>query len=190
MLKVMQDVGAVRKGERNASQGFSFRGIDSVVNAVAPALKKHGVLVMPVLQGVEYAQVEVGRNRTAMLQCRVQVQYVFIAEDGSNLAAVVAAEALDSGDKATAKAMSVAFRTALLQALCLPTDEADPDHDVYERSPAQVSRDEFDRALVALVGATPAKVAQIVGYLEDHGVPDEWREELEQALEETGQADA
>lgn len=44
---------------------------------------------------------------------------------------------MDSGDKATAKAMSVAFRTALLQALCLPTDEIDPDAESYERSSAE-----------------------------------------------------
>jgi len=41
---------------------------------------------------------------------------------------------MDSGDKATAKAMSVAFRTALLQSLSLPTDEVDPDATSYERS--------------------------------------------------------
>jgi len=46
------------------------------------------------------------------------------------------AESMDSGDKATAKAMSVAFRTALLQTLCLPTDESDPDADSYVRSAA------------------------------------------------------
>jgi hypothetical protein len=41
---------------------------------------------------------------------------------------------MDSGDKAIAKAMSVAFRTALLQTLALPTDEADPDTSSYQRS--------------------------------------------------------
>ena len=46
-------------------------------------------------------------------------------------------EVVDSGDKATAKAMSVAFRTALLQALCLPTDEPDPDASSYERSSSE-----------------------------------------------------
>jgi hypothetical protein len=49
----------------------------------------------------------------------------------------VCAEAIDSGDKSTAKAMSVAYRTALLQALTLPTDEKDPDHDQYEVSSTQ-----------------------------------------------------
>ena len=53
--------------------------------------------------------------------------------DGSTLTATVAAEAWDTGDKATPKAMSVAFRTALLQALALPTDEPDPDSHTYVR---------------------------------------------------------
>jgi len=46
----------------------------------------------------------------------------------------VCAESMDSGDKATAKAMSVAYRTALLQTLCLPTDDVDPDAETYVRS--------------------------------------------------------
>jgi hypothetical protein len=187
MLAVMQDVGAVRKGEKNAAQGFNFRGIDSVVNAVAPALKKNGVLVVPALQSVEYAQVEVGKNRTPMLQCRVIVQYVFAAEDGTTLAASVAAEALDSGDKATAKAMSVAFRTALLQALCLPTDEPDPDHDVYERAAQlpEMDRDSFDRAMAAIVKATEeGELSKIEAALGKYAIRDEWAAALGEAIQE------
>jgi len=56
--------------------------------------------------------------------------------EGDQLSSVAAGEAFDSGDKATAKAHSVAFRTALLQTLCLPTDEPDPDSKTYERSEA------------------------------------------------------
>lgn len=187
MLAVMQDVGAVRKGEKNAAQGFNFRGIDSVVNAVAPALKKNGVLVVPALQSVDYSQVEVGKNRTPMLQCRVIVQYVFAAEDGTTLAATVAAEALDSGDKATAKAMSVAFRTALLQALCLPTDEPDPDHDIYERAPElpEMDRDSFDRAMAAIVKASEEQeVAKIESALGKYRIRDEWSAALGEAIQE------
>jgi len=137
---VMEDVGAVRKAERNSAQNFNFRGIDAVVNAVSPALRKHGVIVFPRLQSVEQSTVLIGQKQTTMGHVRVQVEYVFVAPDGSNLNALVAAEAMDSGDKATAKAMSVAFRTALLQTLCLPTDETDPDHDVYERASSQVPK--------------------------------------------------
>jgi hypothetical protein len=69
-----------------------------------------------------------------MGHARITITYTFYAPDGSSVAATVSAESMDSGDKATAKAYSVAFRTALLQTLCLPTDEADPDSDTYERS--------------------------------------------------------
>ena len=144
LSKVMEDVGAVRKGERNQAQNFNFRGIDAVVNAVSPALRKHGVVVTPEIVSNDYTTVEVGKNRTSMGHCRVTVTYKFWAPDGSYLPTTVSAESMDSGDKATAKAMSVAFRTCLLQTLCLPTDETDPDHEVYERAP----RNETTRSAV------------------------------------------
>jgi hypothetical protein len=68
---------------------------------------------------------------------KVKVTYTFIGASGDSIKATVVGEAMDSGDKATAKAMSVAFRTALLQALSLPTDEPDPDATSYERSSAK-----------------------------------------------------
>jgi hypothetical protein len=132
---VMADVGAVRKAEFNSHQKFSFRGIDAVINAVSPAFRNHGVFCIPKVISSEYESVQVGQNRTVMGHARVMVRYTFHASDGSSVAATVTAESMDSGDKATAKAMSVAYRTALLQTLCLPTDEADPDADTFERSP-------------------------------------------------------
>ena len=137
LSEVMKAVGGIAKKDRNQSQGFNFRGIDSVVNAVSPQLQKFGVVVVPSVEDYEYATVEIGRNRTAMGHVRVRVRYTFIGPKGDAIAATVVGEAMDSGDKATAKAMSVAFRTALLQALCLPTDEPDPDASSYERSSAE-----------------------------------------------------
>jgi hypothetical protein len=137
LSEVMKAVGGIAKKDRNQSQGFNFRGIDSVVNAVSPQLQKFGVVVVPSVEDYEYATVEIGRNRTAMGHVRVRVRYTFVGPKGDAIAATVVGEAMDSGDKATAKAMSVAFRTALLQALCLPTDEPDPDATSYERSSAE-----------------------------------------------------
>lgn len=135
LIEVMKDVGAVRKGERNTHQNFNFRGIDAVINAVSPAFRKHGVFCTPTVISSDYDSVQVGQNRTVMGHARVMVQYTFHATDGSSIATTVSAESMDSGDKATAKAMSVAYRTALLQTLCLPTDDADPDADTFVRSP-------------------------------------------------------
>ena len=147
LIEVMNDVGAVRKAEFNSHQKFSFRGIDAVINAVSPAFRKHGVFCVPTVISSEYESVQVGQNRTVMGHARVMVTYTFHASDGTSVAATVSAESMDSGDKATAKAMSVAYRTALLQTLCLPTDESDPDGDTFERSPvtAPARKDETVR---------------------------------------------
>jgi len=131
---VMNDVQAVGKKDRNNSQGFNFRGIDAVMNAVGPVLRQHGVVVVPELISIDYSTVEIGSKRTPMGHARVVVGYHFYGPEGDSITSTVAAEAMDVGDKATAKAMSVAFRTCLLQALCLPTDEPDPDAVSYERS--------------------------------------------------------
>jgi len=137
LSEIMKAVGAIAKKDKNTAQGFNFRGIDSVVNAVSPALQKFGVVVVPSVEEYEYQTVEIGRNRTAMGHVRVKVTYTFIGANGDSIKATVVGEAMDSGDKATAKAMSVAFRTALLQSLSLPTDEVDPDANSYERSSAE-----------------------------------------------------
>jgi len=139
LSSVMEDAGSVRKSERNTHQNFNFRGIDAVVNAVSPALRKHGVVVLPTVNECIYETVVVGQNKTAMGHIRLDVTYAFYAPDGSTVSARVSAESMDSGDKATAKAMSVAFRTALLQVLCLPTDDTDPDASTYERSPSTIA---------------------------------------------------
>ena len=135
---VMKEVTAVGKNEKNQQQNFKFRGIDAVVNAVGPALRQHGVIVTPTVLDYQYGTVEVGQKRTPMAHVRVTVRYDFFGMDGDSISATSIGEAMDSGDKATAKAMSVAFRIALLQSLTLPTDEPDPDHDTYERSPKVV----------------------------------------------------
>lgn len=139
LIDVMRDVEAVKKTERNTSQNFSFRGIDSVVNAVGPALRKHGVMVVPDVLEHHLSTVEVGQKRTQMGHVLVKVRYSFYGDKGLEdvISCIVLGESMDSGDKATPKAMSVAFRIALLQALALPTDEPDPDSYAYERAEAK-----------------------------------------------------
>lgn len=135
---VMQQVGAVRKTDRNTQgQGYNFRGIDAVTNAVYPAFVEHGVFVTPNVKEYEYGTVVVGNRRTEMGHARLTVEFTFYGPAGDSVKTTTAGEAFDSGDKATAKAHSVALRTALLQTLMLPTDEPDPDTHTYERGPAR-----------------------------------------------------
>ena len=163
LAAVMADVQAVHKSDQNKAQGFSFRGIDSVVNAVGPAFRTHGVVPVPIVQSVTYDQVEVGTKGARMTSCRMTVAWRFYGPGGDHIEAVTAAEAFDSGDKATAKAHSVAYRTCLLQLLCIPTDEPDPDSHSYELAPtpvAEPSIGEKDVArIVALMQAAPDPAA-------------------------------
>ena len=152
LAAVMVDVKAVGKHDRNNQQGFSFRGIEGTLNAVGPILRKHGVIVAPEVLNVERGDVLVGQKQTRMGHVLVTVRYRWYGPEGDHIDSVTIGEAMDSGDKAASKAMSVAFRTAMLQTLALPTDEPDPDQDTYERaqpeppSPADEAR---ERLLVA-----------------------------------------
>lgn len=130
LAAVMADVPAVKKDDKNQAQGFSYRGIDGVLNVVGPALRKHGVLVLPEVLSSEHRTMQ-GRNSTLNV-ASVHVRYRFVGPEGDELACDVVAESFDAGDKAVTKAMSVAFRTALLQALAIPTHEPDPDSVSYE----------------------------------------------------------
>ncbi|CQD15835.1 bacteriophage protein [Mycolicibacterium conceptionense] len=159
---VMRDVGAVKKGDRNTQGNFNFRGIDAVTNAVYPALVEHGVIVAPKVLDYQYGTVVVGHKRTEMGHARLMVEFTFYGPEDDQIVAVTAGEAFDSGDKATAKAHSVAFRTALLQTLCLPTDEPDPDSTSYERAPKSAEDEARDRLLEVCesLGVQPQAVAQ------------------------------
>jgi hypothetical protein len=159
--RVMADVQGVGKDGRNTQQGYSFRGIDAVVNAVGPALRTHGVIVVPVAEDVQYATVEVGQKRTPMRECTVRVRYTFYGPDGSSIECVAFGEAMDSGDKATPKAMSVAFRVALLQALCIPTDDPDADLQAYERAPRQRERAQQQKPPVDVKAGALAAMAAV-----------------------------
>lgn len=150
---VMQDVQSVAKKDKNTQQGFNFRGIDAVMNAVGPALRKHGGFIAPSLDSVSY-EVAQSKSGGTINIARVVVSYAVHGQKGDPIFGSVAAEAFDSGDKATAKAMSVAYRTFLLQLLCLPTDEPDPDSFSYELG--EVSN-AWDAEIANLTTATEAR---------------------------------
>lgn len=128
---VMRDVTFLEKGDKNSHQGFNFRGIDAVMNRVGPAMRKHNLVATPYLVD----KPTFGTKKTKSGEAKtvdIVVDVIFEGPDLSQKIVRVPAEAFDSGDKATAKAMSVALRTAYLQTLCLPTDEPDPDSFSYE----------------------------------------------------------
>lgn len=124
---LMADCPAIGKDQKNAQQGFMYRGVDTVMNALQPLMIKHGIFVAPEVIDCE-RQERVTRSGSALLYTILRVRYTFFAKDGSSVSAVVQGEGMDSADKSSNKAMSVAFKYACFQVFCIPTEEMhDPD---------------------------------------------------------------
>lgn len=133
IVGVMSKVSGVGKGGWNDQQKFKFRGIDAVVNAVGPALREVGGFITPKVIAKEYEHGATASGKPTV-EVKLTVQYSWYGTDGGEpVVAEVASEAMDMSDKSTAKAMSVAYRTYLLQILMLPTDDPDPDSEYIER---------------------------------------------------------
>ena len=103
---VIADVGAVGKDKMNKQQGFKFRSIDDVYNALHPALAKNKVVIVPDILEREVEKLQTAKG-TLMHHVTCTIKFTFYAEDGSSIESTLVGEALDMGDKATNKAMAI-----------------------------------------------------------------------------------
>ena len=127
IIEVRADINAIGKDRRNQQQGFQFRGIDDVMNELHSSLAKCGVFVLPKVLEETRTTGKTSRGGD-MFYTRLKINFGFYAEDGSHVDAVVIGEAMDTGDKASNKALSIGLKYAMLQVFCIPTeDEKDPD---------------------------------------------------------------
>lgn len=125
---VMSELGAIAKNKRNQQQGFSYRGVDDVMNALNPLMVKHKLFCVPKVLRNEREERQTSRGSN-LLYSIVTMEYTLYAEDGSSVSAVVIGEGMDSGDKATNKAMAIAYKYAMFQIFSIPTEETAPDTD-------------------------------------------------------------
>lgn len=119
---VMKDIGFIGKNQQNSFSNYKFRGIDDVMNALHPALQKNGVTVTPNVINIT-RDVLTNNKGTKNIYTILTIRYDFFAVDGSSVSATVIGEAFDSGDKSANKAMAVAFKYAMFQVFCIPTEE-------------------------------------------------------------------
>ena len=134
----------IGKDRLNEQQRYKFRGIDDIYNALAPLLAKHGVVIIPTVLKREVLE-RATQKGGLMFSCTLEVRWSLIcAEDGSMIEAVTYGEAMDSGDKATNKAMSAAYKYLALLVFCIPTEaspETDADFSTHEVAPRKPATD-------------------------------------------------
>lgn len=120
----------ISKSRKNQQQGYNFRGIDEVYNALSPLLAEHGLCILPRMLKRD-VQERHTKSGNALFYVTVEAEFDFVcAEDGSHHTVRTFGEAMDSGDKATNKAMSAAYKYAAMQAFAIPT-EGDNDADAH-----------------------------------------------------------
>ncbi len=131
IVAVMNEVGAIGKDSKNEQQHYNYRSIEQVYNRVQPLFAKHGIFSYPKV--IEQTR-EAGKSKSGgtLHYAILTVEYTFSAEDGSSIVVTVVGEGMDSGDKASNKAMAAAHKYALCQVLNIPYQVIDPDANTPE----------------------------------------------------------
>jgi len=176
---IMQNVPSIAKDRRNDQQGYKFRGIDDMYNALNPLLAEHGVFATSEVLQAEREE-RLSKNGGVLLYSVLTVKFTFYAMDGSFVTSTMIGEAMDNGDKASNKAMSTAYKYALMQLFCIPTEDIkDTEHDTHEVSPreAQAPRPTERRSSEDVPRRSNTAVPQ--------GEPEEWLNVLNKAGEFT-----
>ena len=131
ICKAMADIDAIGKNSKNLQQGFMYRGIDDVYNALNPIMAKHGLFICPEVLDMKREE-RTTKNGSVIIYTVLTVKYTIFASDGSNVTLTVVGEAMDSGDKGVNKAMSIAMKYAMFQLFFIPTEAVDPDSETHK----------------------------------------------------------
>jgi len=131
----------ITKNRKNTQQGYSFRGIDDIFNALSSMLAENQLVMLPKYSDRLVTERETKTGGT-LFSVSLKGEFTFTsAKDGSSTTATLYGEAMDSGDKATNKAMSAAYKYAALQAFCIPTEgDNDADATTHELAAKQATK--------------------------------------------------
>jgi hypothetical protein len=116
ILAVMSDIKAIAKTQK--AEGFAFRGVEDVYNALHPLFREHGIFCVPKT---------LSHSTNGLGKTIVEMEFSFFAEDGSVVVATTRGESIDpKGDKGTTIATSIATRIALTTMFLIPTESDTP----------------------------------------------------------------
>ncbi|MFE7232525.1 hypothetical protein ACFVAF_18065 [Streptomyces sp. NPDC057596] len=143
-LRVRHDVRSVGKTDKHVEKDknnrpyvkYNFRGVDAAINAFGPATLRHGVNVMAVDMTTNYRDTQSSRGNK-MREATIVTTWQIMGPMGDSLPLLKSAgESLDSGDKGTAKAQSLALRALLFNTGMIPTGDPEPEATHVERGEA------------------------------------------------------
>jgi len=136
---IMAAIEPIAKNKKNTSQGYKFRGVDDVYAVLNPMLIANKVFIKPDCIEHQLIQFE-SKSGGALFRAIVTMKYTLTSwEDGSFIELLMVGEGMDSGDKATPKAQSIAYKYMAFQLFCIPVDSGDDvenqSHEVSHQQP-------------------------------------------------------
>lgn len=152
-IAVMREIRAIAKTKQNKDQGYVFRGIDDMYNAIHPLFQKHGIFITAKILNTQREDRKTARGNQ-MIYSIIDFEFSFCAEDGSCMTTQARGEGADTSDKSSNKAASMALKYALMQMFLIPT--------------AETSKLDTDAGTPS--GSAPAKVTE---HKEEQGLPEE-----------------
>ena len=147
----------IAKNQKNSHQNYKFRGIDDVLNTLAPIIAEHGVLIIPNVLSKDI-KTTATKNGGVASYVILEVGFVLYDSEGDSICHTAYGEALDTSDKAVNKAMTAAYKYFLFQAFCIPIDG------VEDADSEQIQQVASQPALV-----TAETLAQIISLCEELG---------------------
>lgn len=133
----LASIGITKSRRNNQGNGYNFRGIDDVYNTISPLLAKHGLCILPRVLSRQCVERK-SNSGGNLFFITVEMEFDLVSsEDGSKHTIKTFGEAMDSGDKATNKAMSAAYKYAAFQAFAIPTEgDNDTENHTHEVIPS------------------------------------------------------
>ena len=171
-------VEGIGKSRENKDQKYKFRGIDETLNALSPALASNGLDVIPRMVSRQMTE-RTSRSGAPIFSVVVEAEFDFVAaEDGSKHTARTFGEAMDIADKATNKAMSVAYKYAAFLTFCIPLEGMAEDADAVTHEIAPVFNEPVYQAWLAnlKISAPSGSLADLVETIK--GGPAEFQDAL------------
>lgn len=181
----LEESDGISKSRKNQQQGYSFRGIDDVYNALHTVLAKHKIFTTSEIVEKERYEWDT-KNGGRMSEYVLLIRWRFCTTDGSYVTTETVGQAMDSGDKAANKAMSAAHKYAFLQIFAIPT-EGDNDTENYSHEPARRS-DPQPIATTKQIFCTEKQVELIRKVYKSHVVTQVERDRIEAKIAD-GSAD-
>jgi|SRR5271166_2673403 len=165
---VMLEVDYIQKGEKKVAGQYRFCSHDQVTAALHGPMAKHGIACIPTI-----AEMKQDSNRT---EVKLEVSFINIDSPADRFSVFYWGYGIDTSDKGIGKAVSYAFKYALLKTFVLETGD-DPDQDQSSKyEPKKEPAPEVPkmsaiqvRILTQALGDDVALNKKVLGYLEKMG---------------------